>query len=145
MFARWHGDCTDGSSMSESVAKQNQDPASRNMGDVLEDALLQAKTLIQAELSLARHELSSELRGTFGSLLLLATGAMFLQAALVTLGVWLLLAFGVGIAAVAVVGVFVALGSTCALMAARTLGKRKLPRTTARLALDAKQVLETVK
>jgi uncharacterized membrane protein YqjE len=131
--------------MSESVAKVSHESAPRNIGDVLEDALLQAKTLIQAELSLARHELSSELQGAYGSLLLLSIGAMFLQAALVTLGVGIVLAFGGSVAAVVVVAVFTALGCTCALLAARALGKRKLPRTTARLTLDAKQVLETVK
>ncbi|MES1173610.1 MAG: phage holin family protein [Myxococcales bacterium] len=131
--------------MSESLDNANHESTPRNIGDVLEDALLQAKTLLQAELSLARHELSSELQGAYGSLLLLTIGAMFLQAALVTLGVALLLAFGAGVAAAVVVAVFAAVGGTCALLAVRGLSKRKLPRTTARLALDAKQVLETVK
>ena len=115
------------------------------MGEVLEDALLQAKTLIQAELSLARHELSSEIHGAMASLLLLAVGAMFLQAALMTLGVLLVIAFGVGIASAAVIALFVAIGGVCLAMAARALGRRKLPRTTERLSRDAKQVLETVK
>lgn len=131
--------------MTESAVKRTPDSAPPNFGDLVEDALLQAKNLVQAELSLARSELSSEVKGAFGSLLLLSIGAMFLQAALVTLGVLLLLTFGVGIASGVVIAVLVAVGLTCLLIAARALGSRKLPRTSARLALDAKQVLETVK
>jgi uncharacterized membrane protein YqjE len=131
--------------MTESAVKRAPDSAPPNFGDLVEDALLQAKNLVQAELSLARRELSSEMKGAYGALLLLSIGAMFLQAALVTLGVLLILAFGVGIAAGVVIAVFAAVGLTCTLLAARALGGRKLPRTSARLALDAKQVLETVK
>jgi uncharacterized membrane protein YqjE len=131
--------------MTESVAQRSTEPTTRNMGDVLEDALLHAKTLIQAELSLARQELSSELHGALGSLLVLSVGAMFLQAALLTLGVLLIIAFGVGIASGVVIAVFFAIGATCVALAGRALSRRKLPRTAERLSRDAKQVLETVK
>ncbi|MEO6601757.1 MAG: phage holin family protein [Polyangiaceae bacterium] len=131
--------------MTEPALKQAPESASPNFGDLVEDALLQAKTLVQAELSLARRELSSEVKGAFGSLLLLSIGAMFLQAALVTLGVLLLLVVGVGVAAGVVIAVLGAVGVTCTLLAVKALGSRKLIRTSARLSLDAKQVLETVK
>jgi len=65
-----------------------------NLGDLVEDALHQAKTLVQAELSLARAELKGELRQVVGSLLLFGVGAMFAQAALVTLGVFFVLTLG---------------------------------------------------
>jgi hypothetical protein len=131
--------------MTESAVKRSSDSTSPNFGELVEDALLQAKTLVQAELSLARRELSSELEGAYGSLTVLFVGAMFLQAALVTLGVLLVLALGVSLAASLVVLALAVVGIACVLVARRELGKRKLPRTSARLALDAKQVLETVK
>lgn len=131
--------------MNEAVVKRSADTVPRNVGDVLEDALLQAKTLIQAEVSLARHELSSELKAAYGMIALLAVGAMALQAALVALGVWVMLAFGVGVAALVVIAALTAAGCACALVALRGLGKTKLPDTRARLASDAKEVLETVK
>jgi len=141
----WHEGCTQLCPMNEAVVKRSPDAVPRNVGDVLEDALLQAKTLIQAEVSLARHELSSELKAAYGMIALLAVGAMALQAALVTLGVWVMLAFGVGVAALVVIAALTAAGCACALVALRGLGKTKLPDTRARLASDAKEVLETVK
>lgn len=131
--------------MTESAVKRAPNAPAPNFGDLVEDALLQAKTLIQAELSLAKREVQSEVKGASSSLVLLLIGAMFLQAALVTLGVLLVLALGAGLAASSVVVVLAAVGVACAFVAVRELGKRKLPRTSARLALDAKQVLETVK
>ena len=131
--------------MLESAAPRSSDKTPPNLGDLLEDALHQAKTLVQAELSLAKGELASELNELYGSLLLLGVGAIFLQAALATLGVLLVLAFGVGVAATAVVVVLAIVGGVFALLALRSLQKKKLPRTSSRLALDAKQVLETVK
>ncbi|HYP97128.1 MAG TPA: phage holin family protein [Polyangiaceae bacterium] len=128
--------------MLESAAPKSSPP---NLGDLIEDALHQAKTLVQAEFSLARGELKSEFKQALDSALLLGAGIMCLQAALVTLGVLLVLAMGVGAASVIVVlallvfaGVFVGLG-------VRSAQRRKLPRTSARLSSDAKQVLETVK
>ena len=118
---------------------------SPNLGDLLEDALVQAKTLVQAELALARTELKSEFTRAVSSVLLLIIGAMFLQAALATLGVLLVLAFGVGLAAVAVVVGLVAIGLIAGVLGVRALEGRKLPKTTARISEDAKQVLETVK
>lgn len=131
--------------MTDAAVKNAAKQTSDNFGDLVEDALLQAKTLVQAELSLAKREVTSEVHEALGSLLVLFVGAMFLQAALVTLGVLLVLALGVSLASGSVVVVLAAIGAACALVAARSLGKRKLPRTSARLALDAKQVLETVK
>jgi hypothetical protein len=55
------------------------------------------------------------------------------------------LAFGVGAAAVAVVVALAVLGGVLTVVAVRSLERRKLPHTTARLALDAQQVMETVK
>ena len=131
--------------MLEPAGNRSLDGAPPNLGDLLEDALHQAKTLVEAELSLAKSELASELAGVYGSLLLLGIGAIFLQAALATLGVLLVLAFGVGILASSVVVVLAIVGGVLALLALRSLNKKKLPRTSSRLALDAKQVLETVK
>lgn len=131
--------------MTESAVKRAADSPAPNFADLVEDALLQLKTLVQAELSLARRELSTEAHSAFGSAITLLVGAMFLQAALVTLGVLLMLALGVSVAAGAVVVGLAAIGGACVWLGARALGKRKLPRTSARLALDAKQVLGTVK
>jgi hypothetical protein len=119
--------------------------AEPNLGDLLESTLHNAKNLLQAELSLARREVSSEVSGALGSVALLGVGAMFLQAALSTLGVVLVLAFGVGAAAVGLVIALAAIGGVLTVVALRSLERRKLPRTTARLALDAQQVMETVK
>jgi hypothetical protein len=119
--------------------------AAPNLGELLENTLHHAKNLLQAELSLARSEISSEVSAAYGSLLLLALGAMFLQAALSTLGVVLVLAFGVGVVAAGVIVLLAAIGIALALIAMRSLERRKLPRTTARLAMDAHEVMETVK
>ena len=116
-----------------------------NVGDLLEDVLYQGKTLVQAEFSLAKRELTGELKAAVGALGLIAGGVMFLQAGLVTLGVTLVMTFGIGWAAVAVVIALFASGAVLVLLAIRSLEQRKLPRTTERLALDAKQVMETVK
>jgi len=131
--------------MIESSVKRAPERPTPDLGDLLEDALHQAKSLLQAELSLARRELVTELKSTASSLLLLVVGVMFLQAGLVTLGVLLLLALGVGVASAGVVIALAAVGAALLLIARRGLAQRKLPHTTARLALDAKQVMETVK
>jgi uncharacterized membrane protein len=116
-----------------------------NLGELVEDALHQAKTLVQAEFSLARSELKGELKQALSSALLLGAGAMCLQAALVTLGVLLVLALGVGVASVLVVFGLVVIAAALMLVGVHAIKGRKLPRTTDRLASDAKQVLETVK
>jgi len=122
-----------------------QKPPPPNLGELVEDALHQAKTLVQAEFSLARGELKMELQQALGSAIMLGAGAMCLQAALVTLGVLLVLALGVGVASVAVVLALVAVAALLLVLGVRSLQRRKLPRTSARLSSDAKQVLETVK
>ena len=139
---RWHADCTSETEMLESAAPK---PPSPNLGDLLDDALHQAKTLVQAELSLARGELKVELKQALGSVTLLVAGAMCLQAALVTLGVLLVLALGVSLASGIVVLALVAIGAVLLVLGIRSSQRAKLPRTTARLSSDAKQVLETVK
>jgi len=128
--------------MLESAAPNKSTP---NLGDLVEDALHQAKTLVQAEFSLARNELKGELKQALGSALLLGAGAMCLQAALVTLGVLLVLALGVGIASVFVVLGLVAIAASLLMLGVRAAQGKKLPRTTERLTSDAKQVMETVK
>ena len=130
--------------MFESAAPRSAEKSRPNLGDILEDALHQAKSLVQAELSLARRELVGEVSSAYSALGLLAAGAVLLTAGLATLGVLLVLAFGVGIAAAAVVVAFLALGTVLVVMACRSLERKKFPRTSARLALDAKQVMETV-
>ncbi|HTA88057.1 MAG TPA: phage holin family protein [Polyangiaceae bacterium] len=116
-----------------------------NLGELLENTLHHAKSLLQAELSLARRELSGELSAAYGSLGLLVIAGMFLQAALSTLAVVLVLAFGVGVAAIGLIVLLAAVGVVLTVVALRALERRKLPRTTARLAMDAQQVMETVK
>jgi Flp pilus assembly protein TadB len=128
--------------MYQSAAPKQPAPS---LGELVEDALEQAKLLVQAELSLARVELKAELRQAASSALLLGAGAMFLQAALVTCGVLLVLTLGVGIASLAVVLVLVAIAATLLVLGIRFARRERLPRTTARLSADAKQVLETVK
>jgi len=130
------------SSMLESAAPK---PPDANLGDLIEDALHQAKTLVQAELSLARGELKKELKLALGSATLLVAGAMCLQAALVTLGVVLVLALGVGVGAALVLLALLAAAALLIVLGLRSLQRNRLPRTTARLSADAKQVLETVK
>jgi hypothetical protein len=130
--------------MLETSVSRAPDKAAPNLGDLVEDALNQAKSLVQAEFSLARRELLSELKTAAGSLLGALVGLLFLQAALATLGVLLVLALGVKLGIAVVVG-FVAIGAAGLLSARRALRMRLLPRTTDRLALDAKQVMETVK
>jgi uncharacterized membrane protein YqjE len=131
--------------MTESSVRRAPEQATPELGELLEDVLHQAKSLLQAEFSLARRELVTELKAAAGSLVALLIGVMFLQAALVTLGVLCVLALGVGIASAAVVVALAAIGSAVVLFARRALGQRSLQQTAARLARDAKQVLETVK
>jgi len=120
-------------------------PPAPNLTDLVEDALQQAKTLVQAEFSLARGELKTELKQALGSALLLGAGAMCLQAALVTLGVLLVLALGASVASVLVVLGLLLIGGVLVLLGVRSTPRANLPRTTARLRADAKQVVETVK
>jgi uncharacterized membrane protein YqjE len=131
--------------MNERAMRHVPDEGPPNLGEVLEDVLLQAKTLVQAELSLAKREIASEVRGTVSSFVVLGVGVMFLQAALTTLGVLLIAALGPGIAAALVVAAFAAIGAVCTVVAIQKLQQRKLPQTSERLALDAKQVVEAVK
>ena len=132
--------------MFESPAQRRApEPAGPNLGDLVEDALLQAKSLVQAEFSLARRELTAEVTSTFGSLLWVGIGVLFAQAALTTLGVLAVIALGAGLASLAVVLVLAAISAVLIIVGTRSLTQRKLPKTTARLALDAKQVMETVK
>jgi hypothetical protein len=56
-----------------------------------------------------------------------------------------MMTLGAGYAGLAVVLAFVLVGSVFFLLARRALDRKKLPRTLARLAGDAKQVLETAK
>jgi uncharacterized membrane protein YqjE len=131
--------------MTESFVKHAPTPPPPDLGDLLEDALHQAKSLVQAEFSLARRELVTELNATTSSLVALLVGVMFLQAALVTLGVLLVLALGVGIASAAVVVALAVIGGAVVLFARQALAQRNFQHTAARLTRDAKQVLETVK
>jgi len=120
-------------------------PPPPNLSELVEDALHQAKTLVQAELSLARDELKSELKQALGSALMLAAGAIVLQAALATLGTLLVLALGVSLASGLVVLGLLVLAGLLLMLGFRGARRRKLPRTTARLSSGAQQVLETVK
>ena len=131
--------------MFEPATPHAADHGPPNLGALLEDALLQAKNLVQAELSLARGELKSELTAASGTLLLLGISAMFLQAALVAGSVLLVMAFGVGVLAGAMVFAFALVGLMFSVFARRALAKKKLPRTMARLTADATQILETAK
>jgi uncharacterized membrane protein YqjE len=131
--------------MTEPSVKRAPTPSPPELGDLLEDALHQAKSLVQAEFSLARRELATELKATTSSLVALLIGAMFLQAALVTLGVLLVLALGVGIASAAVVVALAVIGGAVVLFARQALAQRGFQHAAARLTRDAKQVLETVK
>ena len=126
-------------------APRKPEPAGPNLGDLVEDALHQAKTLVQAELSLAKRELTNDVTSTFDSIIWIACGVLFAQAALTTLGVLAVLALGAGVAALGVVLVLAAASTALIMIGARALKRRKLPKTTARVALDAKQVMETVK
>lgn|SRR6187549_2929698 len=128
--------------MHESAAPKQPEA---NLSALVEDALQQAKTLVQAEFSLAGSELKAELNRALGSALLLGAGAMFLQAALVAASIVLVLVLGVGIASLAVVLALFAIAALLLLLGVRSARREKLPRTTARLSRDAKQVLETVK
>ena len=127
------------------TAVQPAPDTSPNIGDLVEDALHQAKSLVQAELSLARRELKNELSAALGALSLLVLGVLFFGAAITTLGVLLVGMLGWGVAALGVVAAQLAIGAAIIVVAVRTLGQRKLPRTQDRLSADARQVLETMK
>ena len=87
----------------------------------------------------------SELKTTGSLLVWLAVGVMFLQAALTALGVLLVLALGGRLASLGVVAGLAVLGSAVVLYGRQALAQRALTRTSARVALDAKQITETVK
>ncbi len=130
--------------METSLNRVPEKPAP-NLGELLEDVLHQAKSLFEAELSLAKRELVSDLKAGAGSLALVVVALLFLQAALATLGVLLVIALGAGIGGALVVVGMLAISAVALLFARHSLERRKLARTSARLALDAKQVMETVK
>jgi uncharacterized membrane protein YqjE len=131
--------------MFEPATPHGAENAPPNLGKLLEDALHQAKNLVQAELSLARTELKGELTAVYGTLLWFGLGVLFLQAALVAGSVLLVMALGAGALAGVVVFAFVLVGAMFLLLAWRALAKKKLPRTMARLTADATQILETAK
>ncbi len=116
-----------------------------NLGDLLEDVLHQAKSLFEAELALAKRELVSDLKSGAVSVALVAVALLFLQAALTTLGVLLVMTVGAGFGGALVVVGMLAVSVTALLFARHLLARRKLARTSARLTTDAKQVMETVK
>lgn len=134
----------DASVMDSSLNRAPEKP-SPNLGDLLEDVLHQSKSLVQAEFSLARREFVADLKTTASSLVVVIFGVLILQAALATLGVLLVMAFGVGVGGAAVVVGFFAVGAVVLVWGLRSIERRKLARTSARLSLDAKQVMETVK
>lgn len=134
-----------GCPMLEGTPNRSVQVAPPNLGELLEDALLQARNLVQAEVSLARTELKGELKVAATAVLLLVAGGMFLQAALVVLGVLLVVAWGGGAASTAVVIALAVIGVGLTFVAVKSLQRERLPRTTARLSSDAKQVLESVK
>lgn len=131
--------------MSGPESNRPVDKAPPQLGELLEDALHQGKILVQAELSLARRELKDELGSASRSALFFVLGAMSLQAAISTLGALLVITWGPGYAAIGVVVALLLIGAVFAFAAVRLLERKKLPRTSARLAFDAKQVLDTVK
>ena len=131
--------------MFESATNRAPESAPPKLGELLEDVLLQARDLVQAELSLAGKELKQELKMAVRSALLLLVAAMLFQAALVVLGVLLVLQWGAGSASLAVVLVLAGGGVALSIIAVRSLRRERLPRTTARLSQDAKQLMETVK
>jgi uncharacterized membrane protein YqjE len=131
-------------SMQES-ASGSAPTAPPSFGELVEHTLHDAKGLLQAELSLARRELSSEVSSALGSIGLFLAGAMFLQAALTTLGVFVLIVFGAGAVGASMIAVLAGIGIWLCVRAKHALAQRKLPRTTARLALDAEQVMGAVK
>ena len=115
-----------------------------NVGDLVEDVLLQAKTLLQAELSLARREIALELGAARALMVWLTVGVLCIHAALVSLGVLLVLWLGAGYGALTVAVLAVA-GVSCTGVALRRFQGRKLPRTTDRLRSDAQHILATLK
>ncbi len=119
--------------------------AEPSLGQLLEKTMHHAKELVQAEISLARHELSNEVSAALGAVALLVAGIVFLQAALTTLGVLLVIQLGGGAIAASVVVFMTLVGTALCLLAKRGLEKRKFPQTSSHLALDADQVMETVK
>ena len=129
--------------MFESPMHKSDGPS--GLGDLLEDALLQARNLVQAELTLARAELKGELKVAVASVLMLVTAAMFLQAGIVVFGVVLVVAWGASAASYVVVAALLAVGVALALLALRGLAKDHLVQTAARLSTDAKQLMETAK
>jgi uncharacterized membrane protein YqjE len=116
-----------------------------NLGDLVSDAVHQAQTLVQAELSLAKRDLKREVAEAFGSLLWIAAALIFAQAALTTLGVLAVIALGAGVASLGVVLLLAAVAGSLLSIGVRALKQRKLPQPTARLVSDAKQVMEAVK
>lgn len=131
--------------MPESTLKRAPDQPTPDLGDLLEDVLHQAKTLMQAELSLARRELVTEVKTAAGSVVLLIVAVMILQAALVTLGVLLVLALGVGLASAGVIVGLAVIGTAILLFSRRALTRQNVANPLRRLTVDAKQVMETVK
>ncbi len=117
------------------------DPAER-IATLADDAVAQAKELVRAELSLAKDELTKELKAAAFAVGLGILSLIFLHSGYLVLIAAIILALSGKALAAVVVGVALVLCAAGAAFAAyRAFKHRHLPRTRERLAQDAQALL----
>ena len=113
-------------------------------GHLLEKTLQDGLELARAEIALAKRELAEQARAIANSAVFFVAGVMFLQAAITTLGVLLVLLVHSTALGLAVVGGLVLVAVALGLTGLRLVKGFKL-NTPRRLKLDAQKISEAVK
>ncbi len=125
----------------EAIEVGSEQPPS--VAHVLEKTIQDALHLARAEITLAKQEVAEELGSAARSAVSLLVGVMFLQAALTSLAVLVLMLRGAALG-FAVVGGLFAVAVVLGLLGIHGLKRRNL-HTVARLKLDVREVAEAVK
>jgi cytochrome c biogenesis protein CcdA len=111
---------------------------------LLEKTLHDGLELARAEISLAKREVAEQARAMSSSALFFVAGVMFLQAAITTLGVLLVLLVHSTALGFAVVGGLLLVAAALGLVGVRVVKGFKL-NAPERLKLDARKIAEAVK
>jgi len=120
-------------------------PGTSSAAQILEKTVQDGLALARAELTLAKREALEQARAWAGSALLAVLGVLFLEAALVTLGVLLVLLLHASALGFVVVAVLFAIALGFGLVARRALQQLKGPSAPARAELDAREVVAAIK
>jgi len=111
---------------------------------VLEKTLQDTLALARAEIALAKKEVLAQARALGSSAVLLLAGFVFLQAAITTLGVLLVLLLGATALGFVIVGGLLLIAAVLALVGLRGIRQIKL-HSVERAELDVREIAEAVK